>query len=322
MLGISALAAGFLAPLKALVATAIGFQQAGSYLHRIDDVLESPREQEDKTVIPAPALAGEISLENVVFRYGPADPEVIRGVSLHVPAGAFVAVVGPSGAGKTSLAQVLTGLYPPTSGRVLFDGIDLDSLDLKSVRRQVGIVSQQPFLFNASIRHNIALIDPSMSLSRVTEAARLACIDADIQAQPMGYNTILADGGAGLSGGQRQRIALARALVRRPPILVLDEATSNLDAATEQAIHQQLERLDCTRVVIAHRLSTIRSADLILVMDAGRLVESGDHEGLMRHGGIYCRLVEAQLQKRGAGHSASVDDGPGSGRHVNHGIDP
>ncbi|PYQ59174.1 MAG: lantibiotic ABC transporter permease, partial [Acidobacteria bacterium] len=180
-------------------------------------------------------------------------------------------LVGRSGAGKSTLASLLVGLYPPTEGRILFDGIDLAELEFRSVRRQVGVVPQHPYLFGSSIRGNVTLSDPSLPLSRAVEAAKLAHIHDDIVVMPMGYETILADGGASLSGGQRQRLALARALVHRPAILLLDEATSALDTKTEREIQRELEALRATRIVIAHRLSTIRHADLILVMDDGRL---------------------------------------------------
>ncbi len=298
MLALNALAAGVLGPLSALVATALQLQLLGSYLERINDVLDTAKEQDSSQVSPAGELKGLVTLDRVSFQYGPSAPLVVREVSTEIQPGSFVAIVGTSGAGKSTLAHLLLGLYRPTSGRILFDGNDLASLDLGSLRRQLGIVPQQPYLFGTSIRHNIALADPSLPLHQVIEAAQIAQIHADITAMPMGYDTMLADGGVSLSGGQRQRIALARALVRRPAILLLDEATSALDALTERRIQQQLETLDCTRVVIAHRLSTIAAADVILVMDGGRVVEAGDHETLMARSGAYVELVEAQLQRQ------------------------
>ncbi|HSF39637.1 MAG TPA: ATP-binding cassette domain-containing protein, partial [Thermoanaerobaculia bacterium] len=218
----------------------------------------------------------------------------------------FVAIVGPSGAGKSTLASLLVGLYQPSEGKILFDGADLSELDFRSVRRQVGVVPQHPYLFGASIRANISLSDPSLPLARVVEAAERAKIHEDILAMPMGYDTILADGGASLSGGQRQRMALARALVHRPAIVLLDEATSSLDTVTERKIQRELETLKSTRIVIAHRLSTIREADLILVMEDGRMVEQGRHDELVAQGGVYAGLIAAQLEKEKQMRAAEV----------------
>ncbi len=297
MLAISALATGFLTPLTTLVQTAVQLQLLGSYLERINDVMETPKEQDKTEVTPAKRLRGRIALEDVSFRYGPMAPLVVREVSVEIEPGRFVAIVGASGAGKTSLAKLLLGLYRPVAGRILYDGVDLSTLELRSVRRQLGIVSQQPYLFGGSIRSNIALTDPTLPLTRIVEAARKAHIHDDVASMPMGYDTVLADGGASLSGGQRQRLALARALVSRPAILLLDEATSSLDAVTERAIQQELAKLRSTRIVIAHRLSTIMAADLILVMDDGRVVERGTHDDLLDAGGKYAELVAAQLAR-------------------------
>jgi ABC-type bacteriocin/lantibiotic exporter with double-glycine peptidase domain len=297
MLAMSALATGFLTPLSTLVSTGVQLQLLGSYLERIDDVLETPREQSPAEVQPAGRLSGRIALEEVSFRYGPTAPLVVREVSVEIEPGSFVALVGASGAGKTTLANLCLGLYPPTSGRILFDGTDLSSLDLRSVRSQLGIVTQQPYLFGTSIRSNVALADPTLPLGRVVEAARRAHIHDDVMAMPMGYETVLADGGLSLSGGQRQRLALARALVHRPAILLLDEATSNLDAITEREIQHELASLQCTRIVIAHRLSTVKAADVILVMHGGKIVERGRHGELLARGGKYAELVAAQMEE-------------------------
>ncbi len=297
MLALNALASGFLVPLTQLVMTGFQFQLLDSYLDRIDDVMQTSREQEPGASRPAAPLRGAICLENVSFRYGPAAPEVVRGVSVDIPRGSFVAVVGRSGAGKSTLANLLVGLYRPSEGRILFDGGDLAELDLRSVRGQLGVVPQYPYLFGMSIRANIMLADPTLPLSRVVEAARLAHIHEDIQAMALAYDTLLSDGGASLSGGQRQRLALARALVTRPAILLLDEATSALDAITEKLIQTELAGLRCTRIVVAHRLSTIRHADLILVMDEGRIVEYGTHGELAASGGTYAGLIAQQVSR-------------------------
>ncbi|HEX6160284.1 MAG TPA: peptidase domain-containing ABC transporter, partial [Thermoanaerobaculia bacterium] len=281
MLAVSALAIGFLTPLTSLVSTAVQLQLLASYMDRMEDVLDAPPEQARSQVVEAPPLSGRITLEDVSFQYTPMRPHAVRNVSIDIAPGSFVALVGSSGAGKSTLAMLLMGLYRPTSGRVLFDGLDLATLDLTSVRRQLGIVLQQPYLFAESIRSNIVLGDESLPLDRVIEAAQRAHIHDFIDGLPMRYDTPLADGGSSLSGGQRQRIALARALVRRPSILLLDEATSHLDTESEREVLEELERLRATRLVIAHRLSTVMRADRILVMEGGVVVEEGRHEELL-----------------------------------------
>ncbi|MFN8492833.1 MAG: peptidase domain-containing ABC transporter [Caldilineaceae bacterium] len=298
MLAFNALAGAFLGPLSTLVSTALQLQLVRSYMERLDDVFDTPPEQAKTQVACAHSLRGAITLEQVNFRYGPLAPLVVQNLALDIQPGQFVAIVGPSGAGKSTLANLLLGLYSPTSGRILYDGHDLAGLDLRSVRSQLGIVSQHPYLFGATVRENIALTDPTLPLAAIVEAAERADIHADIVALPMGYETMLADGGASLSGGQRQRIALARALVHKPAILLLDEATSALDTITESKVQQALAALPCTRIVIAQRLSTIRHADLILVMAHGQLVEQGTHELLIAHGGVYAALVAAQREQK------------------------
>jgi ABC-type bacteriocin/lantibiotic exporter with double-glycine peptidase domain len=298
MLAASALAVGFLSPLGDLLGhIAMRLERLGGYLDRIEDVFTAEREQDLQKVRPSGRLSGGIELREVSFRYGASAPPAIREVSVDLRPGELVAIVGPSGAGKSTLANLILGMYRPTAGAILFDGVDLAQLDLRSVRSQLGIVSQEPFLFGESIRRNIALSDPGLPLHRVVEAAKLAHIHDEIVALPMGYDTVLADGGVSLSGGQRQRIALARALVRRPAVLLLDEATSHLDAVTERLIQDELARLRCTRIIIAHRLSTIIGADKILVIEGGRVVETGRHAELLALGGSYSRLVAGQLEQ-------------------------
>jgi ATP-binding cassette, subfamily B, bacterial len=294
MLALGALAAAFLEPLATLVTTAFQLQLLGSYMDRINDVLETHREQQDVEVRMAPGLSGRMSAEAVSFRYSAPGPLVVEQVSVDIEPGMKVAIVGRSGSGKSTLAHLLLGLYRPTSGLVLYDGHDLAELDARSVRRQIGIVTQHAYLFNTSIRENIALTDPSLPLAAVQRAARLACIEEDIGEMAMGYETVLADGGASLSGGQRQRIALARALVHEPRILLLDEATSALDTITERRLYDNLRNLSCTSVVIAHRLSTVANSDLILVMDGGRVVERGTHSELLCSGDVYQELASGQ----------------------------
>jgi ATP-binding cassette, subfamily B, bacterial len=308
MLAGAALAAGFLQPLATLVSTGLQLQLVGSYMERINDVLDAPVEQQDGQRRSVTRLAGHVRADDVSFAYGPLAPAVVRNVSLDVHPGQHVGIVGRSGSGKSTLAHLLLGLYPPTSGRIQFDGIDLADLDLGSVRRRLGIVTQHPYLFASSIRENIALNDPTLALDAVVEAAKIACIHDDVSAMPMGYETQLHDGGSSLSGGQRQRMALARALVHRPSVLLLDEATSDLDTVTEQMVYDNLAQLSSTTIVIAHRLSTVRNADLILVMDEGRIVESGTHSELLEMGGTYQRLISAQSSLgNGRSHGPAVE---------------
>ncbi|HXU74152.1 MAG TPA: peptidase domain-containing ABC transporter [Polyangia bacterium] len=296
VLALAALAGAFLGPLGNLVATATQLQLLWSYLERIEDVLGAAPEQPLDEARQIPTLRGRITLDDVSFRYTTTAPSVVRNVSLEIEAGDFVAIVGRSGSGKSTLASLLLGLYTPTAGRIAYDGADLAGLDARALRQQVGIVNQRAYLFGGTLRNNIAMGDPQLPLDQLVAAARRAEIHDEISAMPMGYDTLLIDGGASLSGGQRQRVALARALARQPAILLLDEATSALDAVTERAVQTQLAQLPCTRVVIAHRLSTIREADLILVMDDGRVVEQGTHAELLARGGAYARLISAQVE--------------------------
>ncbi len=305
MLALSALAVGFLTPLRSLVNSALSLQLMGSYLERIEDVLETPREQADGPRRRSEGLGGRVAAEEVSFRYGPNAPPAVADVSFELAPGSLLAVVGASGSGKSTLAGLLAGLYAPQTGRIRYDGADLRDLDLAWLRRRIGFVPQHPFLFALSIRANLALTDPGLPLSRLREAARLAGIDEEIEDLPMGYDTVLADYGASLSGGQRQRLALARALVVRPRVVILDEATSALDAVTERRVLSNLAALTATRVIIAHRLSTVRDADQILVLDRGRIAERGRHDQLLRAHGLYRRLVGAQL--------AAEPDEPGVG---------
>ncbi|HEU0132027.1 MAG TPA: peptidase domain-containing ABC transporter [Mycobacteriales bacterium] len=295
-LAVNALAVGFLGPLATLVTTGLSVQVLTSYVERLNDVFDTPREQEGEDVRPAPALSGRIRAEDLSFRYAPLSPVVVDGVSLAVEPGQTIALVGRSGSGKTTLGHLLLGLYRPSGGRVLHDDIDLAELDAKTVRTQFGVVTQDPYLFATSLRDNIAFGDPGMSLDQVREAARVACVDDDIMAMPLKYDTVLSDAGASLSGGQRQRVALARALASRPRVLLLDEATSHLDAVTESAVHANLADIGCTTVVVAHRLSTVVNADLILVVDRGKVVEQGTHAQLLRRKGAYHELVNSQLE--------------------------
>jgi ABC-type bacteriocin/lantibiotic exporter with double-glycine peptidase domain len=294
MMSALAFANGFIHPISSLIGTYNQFQMVGVYLDRIEDVVAAPREQ-TRTDLRAPGkLKGAIDVESVCFKYGPKSKMVVNDISLSIEAGKSIALVGASGSGKSTFAALLAGLYVPTSGTIAYDGVDLADVDLPSLRGQIGIVLQRPYVFGTTIRSNIAHDDASIPLSAIAEAAKAACIHDDIMAMPQGYDTPLTPGGGTISGGQRQRLALAAALLRKPSIMLLDEATSALDNVTERRVHENLETLGCTRIVIAHRLSTIRLADVILVMEDGVVVESGTHTELLAASGAYAKLVAAQ----------------------------
>jgi|EndMetStandDraft_3_1072993.scaffolds.fasta_scaffold02557_3 ATP-binding cassette, subfamily B, bacterial len=295
MLALAALGGAFLEPLSILVGTALQVQLLGSYLARIEDVNNTPTETDGRDLRHAPQLTGAVRAEGLTFRYRPHGPPAVDGADLDVRPGQLVAIVGRSGSGKSTLGRLLLGLYPPSEGRVLLDGIDLATLYPRSVRSQIGVVTQDPYIFGLSIRDNLVLGHPDLPLARLETAAELAGVAEDIRAMPMGWDTPLVDAGASLSGGQRQRLALARALAPSPRILLLDEATSNLDTVTEGQVHANIAQLGCTVIVIAHRLATVIDADHIVVMDAGRVVEVGCHRDLLAAGGHYAQLVAGQL---------------------------
>ncbi|MFI6696005.1 peptidase domain-containing ABC transporter [Streptomyces sp. NPDC050433] len=294
MLALIALAGAALSPVAQLGRSIKTFQTIRVHLDRLRDVLNEPSEtvgQGDRKV----ALDEPITLRDVSFRYSGDGPEALSGVSLTLNPGEKIAIVGSSGSGKSTLARLILGLYDPTDGEITYGTTPLIDIDLGHLRRQCGVVTQDADIFSGSVLTNIALVMPEATLDDVVAAARLAAVHDDITHMPMGYETILGEGGSGLSGGQRQRIALARAVVHRPRVLLLDEATSHLDATTEAVVHANLSELDCTRIVIAHRLSTVRDADRILVIDRGRVVEDGRHEDLVVQGGVYATLVDQQL---------------------------
>ncbi|MFB4276393.1 peptidase domain-containing ABC transporter [Nonomuraea sp. MTCD27] len=295
LIALNAVALGALTPLGSLMTGLQSLQQAGAHFDRLSDILASEPEPSDG--IEVLRLRGAVELRDVSFRHDPRGPWTVRNVSVAIRPGQKVALVGASGSGKSTLARLLLALHTPVEGEIRYDGVPAAELNLRTLRRQFGVVTQDPSLFNGSIRDNIALNDPGASLDRVVFAARLAALHEEIMAMPMGYETMLTDGG-GLSGGQRQRLALARAVLSRPKVLLLDEATSNLDSATEAVIEANLGALVQTRIVIAHRLSTVRDADLILVVDSGRIVQRGTHDELMAGGGAYAELVAAQTVLR------------------------
>ena len=269
-------------------------------IERLNDVIDAEPEEDLQTQLRAslPPIQGHIKFENVSFRYhAENDSNTLENISFEVQPGQTVALVGRSGSGKTTLSKLCLGFYFPTEGKILFDGYDLANLSLESLRRQVGVVDQDTFLFGGTIRENISIAYPEAELEQVIEAATQAGAHEFIAELPMGYETQIGEGGGTLSGGQKQRLAIARALLGDPRLLILDEATSHLDTESEKIIQTNFNTIlrDRTTLVIAHRLSTIRHADLILVLNKGVLIESGNHEELMAMRGQYFHLNQQQL---------------------------
>ena len=272
------------------------FQQVRISIDRLGDILNSATEPGRSAKAGLPAIKGDIRLEQVTFRYRVDGRPVLQDLSLAIPAGQVVGVVGSSGSGKSTVAKLIQRLYVPEVGRVTIDGVDLSLVDPAWLRRQIGVVLQESVLFNRSVRENIALGDPAMDLERVIAAARLAGAHEFISELPDGYDTMIGERGASLSGGQRQRVAIARALIGDPKVLIFDEATSALDYESEAAIQSNMRRITEQRTVIliAHRLSTLRGVDRIVTIEQGRLVEDGTHASLIRAGGRYADLWRLQ----------------------------
>ncbi len=273
------------------------FQQAGISVSRLGDLLNAPPEPSynpNRTTLPS--LTGHIIFDKVTFRYRIDGTEVLRKLSLEIPAGKVIGIVGRSGSGKSTIAKLIQRLYVPEAGRVLIDGADLAQVDPAWLRRQIGVVLQENFLFNRSVRDNIALPDPGLPMEQVVTAAKLAGAHEFILELPQGYDTMVGEHGCSLSGGQRQRIAIARALVTNPRILIFDEATSALDYESESIIQRNLAQI-ChgrTVILIAHRLSTIRNANWIFVIERGEIIEQGTHQDLLQLNGYYARLHKHQ----------------------------
>ncbi|NFV79225.1 type I secretion system permease/ATPase [Magnetospirillum aberrantis] len=272
------------------------FQQVRISVDRLGDILNTKPEPAAQARAAMPAIKGAVEFKEVVFRYRPDRAPVLKSVSLAVPQGQVVGIVGPSGSGKSTLTKLVQRLYLPESGRVLIDNLDIANADPAWLRRQIGVVLQENWLFNRSVKDNIALADPSISLDRVMQAAEIAGAHEFISELPEGYDTVLAERGGSLSGGQRQRVAIARSLVTNPRILIFDEATSALDYESEKAIQTNMRRICAGRTVfiIAHRLSTVAEAHRIVVVDKGEVVEDGSHADLLKTGGRYAKLWAAQ----------------------------
>ena len=286
----------FMKPLMQLLGFIQVYQRGMAGFKRFYELLqEKPEIVDAPDAKSCPPCKGNITFDNVSFAYADGRP-VIRGLSLDVAAGETVAFVGATGAGKTTIASLLLRFYEPQSGRILLDGCDIRELTQESLRRQIGLVQQDVFLFGDSVRYNIAYAKPDATADEVQAAAKAAAADEFIQKLPAGYDTEVGERGVKLSGGQKQRLAIARVFLKNPPIVVLDEATSALDNITEQQIQRELDELAVgrTTLIIAHRLSTIRHADKIVVLDEGTVVECGTHEELLARRGHYFALYSKQ----------------------------
>lgn len=273
------------------------FQETGLSLERLADIVDTPQEAElDRQNIPMPLIKGTVTYENLAFRFNPHGPLQLYNVNLEFPAGTFVALVGESGAGKSTITKLLARLYEPESGRILIDGYDINKVELYSLRRQIGMVPQETLLFDGTVQENIALTNPDATVEEIVSAARAAAAHEFIMTLPNGYNTRVGERGASLSGGQRQRVAIARSVLQRPQILILDEATSALDYNTERQVCLNLKEAfkDRTVFFITHRLASIKSADIIVMMDKGTVAEEGTHEELMARKGLYYTLYKQQ----------------------------
>jgi len=273
------------------------FQEALVAIDHLADIFDSPVESQQQATGIAAQLNGEIELSKLSFRYRSDLPNALKNVSLHIRPGEVIGIVGPSGSGKSTLTKLLQRLYVPTSGEILLDGVDIMQLDPSWLRRQLGVVLQENFLFNQTVHENIAMARPDMPRSGVIRVARLAGADEFVSQLPQGYDTIIEERGANLSGGQRQRLAIARALATNPRILILDEATSALDYESERIIQDNMEQIARGRtvVIIAHRLAAVRHCDRIIGMYNGEIIETGTHEELLRRkGGLYAHLWSLQ----------------------------
>ena len=277
----------------ALTGVALSVAQIKPILDMAEPILKAePESSENKIMVTE--LKGSIELSNVYFRYTDSMPYVVNGMSLKIKAGEYIAIVGTTGCGKSTLIRLLLGFETPEKGAIYYDGKDMSKLDLRSLRRRMGVVTQDGSLFQGDIYSNIVISAPQLTLDEAWEAAELAGIADDIKAMPMGMQTIISEGQGGISGGQKQRIMIARAIAPKPKVLMFDEATSALDNKTQKQVSDALDSLKCTRIVIAHRLSTIRNCDRILVLDKGQIKEDGTYDQLISKNGLFAELVARQ----------------------------
>jgi len=286
-------------PVRKLSRMHLYFQQAFASSNRIFELLDTHVDIQDMSgARNLPSIQEGLVFENVSFSYPDSiSHPVLRNINLKIQRGEIVALVGSSGAGKSSLAALIPRFFDVVSGRISIDGNNIHEVTLASLRRQIAIVTQDTFLFNDTVKSNIAYGREDCTLEEIIEAARLALIHDFITSLPQGYDAVMGERGQGVSGGQRQRIAIARAILKKAPILILDEATSALDSESERLVQEALYHLmrDCTTLVIAHRLSTVRLADRIVVLEAGEIVEIGDHQSLLKRSGVYRKLYDVQF---------------------------
>ena len=278
---------------NALSYASIHMAQISPMLSMIEPILTTvPELSEGRKVLSE--IYGGIELNNVCFRYNENVPYIINNLSLKISSGEYVAIVGRTGCGKSTLIRLLLGFEKPQRGAIYYDNRDINTIDLRSLRRMIGVVTQDGGLFQGDIYSNIVISAPSLTIDDAWEAAELAGIADDIRAMPMEMHTLISEGSGGISGGQRQRLMIARAIAPKPKVLMFDEATSALDNITQKKVSESLDALKCTRIVIAHRLSTVKNCDRILVLDSGRIIEEGNYETLMKKGGVFASLVERQ----------------------------
>lgn len=277
----------------ALTGVAMSVAQIKPILEMSEPILKTePESTENRKMVTK--LNGNIELSNVYFRYNENMPYVVNGMNLKIRAGEYIAIVGTTGCGKSTLMRLLLGFETPERGAIYYDGVDMSKLDLRSLRRRIGAVTQNGSLFQGDIFSNIVISAPHLTLDEAWEAAELAGIADDIKAMPMGMQTVISEGQGGISGGQKQRLMIARAVAPKPKILMFDEATSALDNKTQKQVSEALDRLKCTRIVIAHRLSTIKNCDRILVLDKGQILEDGTYDELIERNGFFAELVARQ----------------------------